>query len=236
MSTVPALPRALGRFELKRRSLVALAVACLLLATLVPIASAECTGWPIRATERLDVGYAFAATVTEVSGDVDPTPDMSDFDWHVELAIDRTYLGKVPDSIVYNGWDVGCHDLRGDHLQIGDRILVATEHLNLDYLPGDPFEGDLIAWRAADDGWLFYADALLYASDPAFYPKAARTATTTADVLRLLTAAGMPDTSTLSPPDDPHQDHGATIALLFLVGFILSMTALPIRSRDIRAR
>lgn len=226
VSAVPALPVASRRLALKRRSLVALALACLTLATVVPTTSGECSGWPIRAAERLDVGYAFAATVTEVSDDVDPTPDMANFDWHVELAIDRTYLGQVPDSIAWNGWDNGCHELRGGLLQTGDKILVATEDLNLAYLPGDPFDGDVIVWRSAGASWLFYADAMLYASDEAFYPHAARTATTTADVLRLITTAGMPGTSTLARPDDWHQGPLPAIALIFLAGFVLAVARL----------
>lgn len=208
-----------------RRLSAAVALAALLLTTATPIALAECMGWPIRATERLDVGYAFTATVAEASADVDPPkPDNADFDWHVELAVERTYRGHVPDRLVFNGWDVGCHFLRGDRLRTGDRIFVATERLDLNWLPTDPLSGDVVVWKRTGDGWVLYADALDYGSDEVFYPKAARSATTIAEMLQLVSASSVPDTSTL-PAD---QRRGANtpipaLALAFMAGLLVAL-------------
>lgn len=212
---------------MQRRILAALAAVGLVLTVAVPSASAECfggPGGPIGANERLDVGAAFAATVTEASRDVDPAvPGMSAFNWHVELKINRTYIGHVPASIVYDGWDAGCHVLRGDELHTGDRIIVAVEHLSLGDLPRDPFDGDVIVWKATFGAWTFDEAALLWAFDPAYYPKAARNATTTEEILRVISNGRMPDTATLPPPDAPRQDRTPTIALLIVAILMLSM-------------
>jgi hypothetical protein len=209
----------------RRRVPAAVVLAALLLTTAAPSAVAECMDWPIGTTERLDVAYAFSAMVMEASRDVDPPkPDNADFDWHVELAIDRSYRGDVPERLVYNGWDVGCHELRGDGLRTGDRIFVATERLDISHLPGDPFDGDVVVWKRTGDGWALHADALRYRSDEEFYPKAARTATTTAEILRLVSAASVPDTSTLSAPAE--RGVGAVIpalALAVMAGFVLAL-------------
>ena len=209
---------------MRRRLSSSVALAALLLTMVTSTARAECMTWPVRVTERLDVGYAFTATVTEASRDVDPPkPDNADFDWHVELAVERAYLGRVPDRLVFNGWDVGCHFLRGDGLRTGDRIFVANERLDLTWLPTDPFFGDVVVWKGTDDGWDFYADALDYGSDEAYYPKAARTATTTAEILRLVSAASVPDTSMLIAPEERGNAVIPALALVFMAGFGLAL-------------
>jgi hypothetical protein len=213
---------------MRRLLFAAVAFASLLYAIVVPTAFAECMNWPIRATERLDAGHAFIATVTEASRDVDPPkPDNSDFDWHVELTVERTYRGDVPDRIVYNGWDVGCHELRGDGLRTGDRIFVAAEGLHMEYLPVDPFEGHVIVWRQTGDGWALDEDALSYGSDAEFYPEAARSATTTADILRLISDPPAPDTSISSAPKGPDDDPPVpALALVFLAGIVVALAHL----------
>jgi hypothetical protein len=212
---------------MQHRILVALVATGVLFAVSVPTASAECfggPGGPLRATERPEVGTAFEATVTDASRNVDPgVPEMSAFDWHVELKIDRTYVGHVPDTIVYDGWDAGCHVLRGDGLRTGDRIFVAVENLALEWLPRDPFDGDVIVWKATSGAWTFDQAALLWAFDPAYYPKSARNATTTAAILRLISNSRIPDTATLPPPGAPQQDRTTTIPLLMVALLILLM-------------
>lgn len=169
-----------------------------LLMTLAPTASAECMSWSIRSSERPAVGYAFIATVTEASADVDPVTDMADYDWHIELAVERVYRGTVPDSFSYNGWDVGCHFLRGDHLRTGDRLFIATESIAQWGVPSDPFDGDVLVWVRDGGRWQLHTTALDYGTDRDFYPRAARIATTTADIVAIVSSARLPDTSTVT--------------------------------------
>lgn len=65
-----------------RRLVAAVALATLLAGMLSPVALAECMSWPIKATERPQFGYAFTATVTEASSDVDhPTTYEANYTW-----------------------------------------------------------------------------------------------------------------------------------------------------------
>lgn len=221
-----------------QRPLVALAIASTLLATTAPSASAECFNSAPDADEPLTIGYAFVATVTEASENVDPIEEMAAFDWHVELSVERTYLGQVPDSIVYNGWEYGCHELRGEGLHTGDRIFVATENLNIGYLPRDPFGGDVVAWRSHAGGWRFYEDAVLSGANEGSYPQAARDATTQAEILAIVASAAQPDTSTMGATDDQAEAIASPLRLLAAFGMlILSLLwgrGSPLRSPDIR--
>jgi hypothetical protein len=84
-----------------------LAVACAIFVPgLAPTpALAECMDWPPLADQRLEVTYAFTATVTAASNRVDPADvNSAAFDWHVELRIDRVYRGRLPGRLTYNGW------------------------------------------------------------------------------------------------------------------------------------
>lgn len=181
------------------RSLAAaLLLAGPLLVTLTPPASAECMTWPIRSTERPAVGYAFIATVTEASADVDPAPNMAAYDWHIEMSVERVYRGNVPETFSYNGWEVGCHFLRGDHLRPGDRLFIATERIGQWTVPSDPFDGDVLVWIRDDGRWKLHTKALDYGSDRGFYPRVARDARTTADIVAIVASARLPDTSTVT--------------------------------------
>ena len=173
-------------------------IAAWLLMALAPIASAECLSWPLLSSERPAVGYAFIATVTEASGEVDPVTDMADYDWHIELAVERVYRGTVPATFSYNGWDVGCHFLRGDHLRTGDRLFIATERIAQWGHPSDPFDGDVLVWIRDGGQWRLHTRALDYGTDRDFYPRAARIARTTADIVAIVSSARLPDTSTVT--------------------------------------
>ena len=101
---------------------------------------------------------------------------------------------------------------------------MATERLDVNWLPTDPFSGDLVAWKRTGDGWVLYADALDYGDDKKFYPKAARTATTTAEILRLVSAGSAPDTSTLSRPEERGElALTPALALAFIAGLVLGL-------------
>lgn len=211
---------------MKRSVAAALLVAGSLLVALAPTVSAECMSWPIRSSERPDIGYAFIATVTEASADVDPAPDMADYDWHIELAVERTYRGDVPATFSYNGWDVGCHFLRGDHLRTGDRLFIATERIARWGVPSDPFDGDVLVWIRDDGRWKLHTKALDYGADRDFYPRAARIARTTADVVRIVSAARLPDTATTTADSDgdrpPLTSWPALVAAFLGAAFVMS--------------
>jgi hypothetical protein len=206
-----------------RQLLAAMVLAAVTTIGLTSTASAECLDYPIAAGDHLDVGYAFVATVTEASDAVDPPQaDSAPYDWHVELAVERTYRGYVPDQLTFNGWDVGCHNLRGEHLRAGDRIFIATERLELRSSRVDPFWGDVVAWKDAGGGWAFYTSALDHAYDKAFYPRAARSATTTADILALIRSDPAPDTSTeVSAGERSTPMPPSVLGLPFVVGLFL---------------
>lgn len=185
-----------------RRIVLALVVALCLPSVFAPVALAECMDLPPRANEPIDAANAFVATVVDASNDIDPTSaDGPEFDWHVELRVDRLYRGRIPDRLSYNGWAVGCHELLGDHLHAGDRLfIVSNVYRERPTPPGaDPFawiDAQVLAWRLVDGRWSFYEDALDYGTDREFYPRAARQATTTAEILRLADRGFLPDTST----------------------------------------
>jgi hypothetical protein len=217
-----------------------------MLPALTSSAVAECSNLAIDPIDRVNVGAAFLATVAEASGDVDPNPDANPWEWHLELAVEATYYGHVPKSLSFNGYDGGCAEFQGGALQTGDRIIVATEMLPLSYLPGAPFEGHIVVWRKASEGWAFAADALAFGSQPAFYGGPAREATTKAQILRVISDWTMPATSTLDERPDPRtSDAVPWTALAFAIGLVLSLLRLrtaprghgePTPSRDIARR
>jgi hypothetical protein len=221
------------------RLLVAIFVAVVVLPATAQIAFAECMSYPIRATDQLDVGFAFTATVTESSADVDPPkPNNAPFAWHVELDIERVYRGRLADRLVFNGWQAGCHRLRGNALRTGDRIFVVSNVFRPDPARVDPFwtmDAEVLVWKAVNDGWTFYADVLEYGSDPEFYPPNARSATTTGEILALIADAPVPDTSTaaIQVRDSPWRL--VLLACTFVIAFA-GLCARFSRARHIRGR
>jgi hypothetical protein len=210
------------------RFLAALVVGLAASMAFAPAAVAECMDWPPRANERLDVAYAFMATVVEASNTIDPdNPDSADFNWHVELRVDRLYRGRLPKRISYSGWAVGCHELRGDRLSTGDRVFIVSNVFRDEPRPpgADPFAGidaGVIAWKRVEGRWRFYEEALDSGSDGQFYSAAARRATTTAEILRLVSVAFLPDTaSELIPQRDSTPWRTPVLALAFLLGLVV---------------
>ena len=193
------------------RLLLAVALALAFPAAFAPDALAECMDSPPRANERIDVAYAFTATVIDASNTIDPVhPDSHDFNWHVDLRVDRVHRGSLPERLIYNGWSVGCHELLGDQLHAGDRLFIVSNVYREQPTPpgADPFawiDAQVLAWRRIDRQWSFYEDALDYGTDREFYPRAARQATTTAEILRLADIGFLPDTSTDSAARGPSQ-------------------------------
>lgn len=205
------------------------ALVWLLLAFNPPGVSAECMNVPLGPNDHLDVGVAFRATVTRASDQVDPNPIANPWDWRVELDLKETYLGSVPKALAFNDYATSCAGLNIGALRAGDEIIIATEAMPMSYLPQAPFEGDFVIWQKTEEGWALFEDALAYGSNPDFYPKAARAATTKAAILRVIAAASLPSTSTdpTSPTrDDPNRP-------LFIVLAVAAAFALALsRFRD----
>lgn len=138
-------------------------LAVLLLPGAVSSALAECSNLAIDPIDRVNVGAAFLARVTEVSDDVDPNPNGSAWNLHVKLSVDAVYHGVVPGTIEFNDYaGFGCGEFLFEKLDVGDRIIVAVEQVPLSYLPAAPFEGHMVVWKKIDDGWRFYEDALAF--------------------------------------------------------------------------
>jgi hypothetical protein len=186
------------------RVTLGLTLSLLAATALAPVALGECSAFDRPPDRTLNVGYAFMATVVEASGDVDPPRrDNADYTWHVELRIDRVYAGDVPKQLIFNGWSVGCHSIRGNKLNMGDRILVAVEDLNLRHLPGEPVSGDTVVWRRAEGQWHYARKVVGSPESPAdeFLSPAILGARTTSDILAIVDSAAPPDTSTDDEPD-----------------------------------
>jgi hypothetical protein len=183
------------------------------------------------ADDRQVVRDAFLATVTEASAEVDPNPDGAEYDWHLELSVEATYVGSAPKKLVFDVWDHGgCGDFKGAALRTGDRIIVAAEDLRAEYQPADPFEGHMVLWRKTADGWSFFSDALVYGAEQQAYPKAARDATTKAEVLHVILSGALPATAT--DPAEPKPTPVGSMrftALAFALGLVVAL--LRFRSR-----
>lgn len=183
-----------------RRTLVACLAATVLVVAFASPVLAECMNWPVRATEPLHVGYAFTATVVRVSKieDLEQTGTPL-YKWRATVDVEDVYRGQVPARLDLRGTEWGCSFLYVFSLKDGDRILVASERLGQGL--GDETDlGNVLVWRRTNDRWAFHEIALRDGADREFYPKVARTAKTTHDIVRLISAAALPDTST-APPD-----------------------------------
>jgi hypothetical protein len=217
------------------RSLVtAVALAALLLIAAPAVVLAECMDWPIGVSEDMHARYAFTATVTEAWSDSDHSDDGPEFDWRTELTVTRTYRGHLRDRIVSNGWYFGCHFLHGDRLRAGDRLFVASSAFRPRADGLDPFtvlDGQVVVWKRSGDHWKFFEDGLDYGSDKAYYPTAARTARTTADILQVISGESVPDTSTVSVP---HPGSEAPISQVLITTFVAGLLLGVVRTRSRR--
>jgi hypothetical protein len=164
---------------------------------------AECSNLISGLGKDLSFTTAFHANVAVASDEVDPNANGSEWDWHVELAVDDVYLGMVPKTLVFNGYEGGCAEFQGGALRAGDSIIIAVEELPLDYLPAAPFERHSVIWHRTQEGWSFFLDAVAGEVRSGFYPDAAYGADTKADILRFITSHSMPST------DAEHLEHPA---------------------------
>lgn len=109
-------------------------------------------------------------------------------------------------------------------------MFIASERLRPDAHETDL--GNVLAWKHTGTRWTFYEDALAEGSDETYYPSAARAATTTAEIVQLVSAAPMPDTGTASPVEERSRSGLHTgVALIFLAAFLV-VTRLNPRPRS----
>jgi hypothetical protein len=167
------------------------------------------------------VKFAFTATVTEVSDEVDPPmADGAPFDWHVELAVSRAFRGDLPGRLTLDGWDAGCSFMRPEGLHGGDQIFMTLDRLDLERNPS--LFGQMLLWHRSGDGWAFAEDALEGGHDAASWPLAARRAHTTREILTMIEASPLPDTST-SPGKTPGSTPIALLVAAFAVTLAISL-------------
>jgi hypothetical protein len=215
---------------MSRRVSVALGAALALSFVLAPVVLAECMFPPLAATEQPHIGFAFEATVERIERS-EAFESGSGLDrYRVELDIGRVHRGRIERPLVLKGADWDCGYLHVPWLAEGDRLFIAAERL--DAIDGLTWFGDVLAWRRVGDGWRFYEDVLVNGSDPAYYLPAARTATTTAEIVRIVERSPLPDTATAPLMDGrmPPWANWALIGLLAPAGFVLSVVALARRA------
>jgi hypothetical protein len=178
-------------------------------------ALAECMTWPRHATERLQVGYAFSGTVVDVAKSLYSEEGSPLYRWVVSVEVEHVYRGRVPERVQLEGTDWGCSFLRVSSLTDGDRVFIASERLR-PALTDETDLGNVLAWKQTGGRWVFHDHGLQEGSDPDYYPAAARTAKTTRDIVRLISGAALPDTSTQP------LDRRSNLASLPLLGVIFA--------------
>jgi len=206
---------------LRRRLAISSLFATILLGPAAPVAFAECMNVPLPPTERPRIAFAFTVTVTDIVETPyrpnDTNEDLSRY--RVTGDVGRRYRGRVPDPLDLKGINFGCSFFKIGGLAEGDRLFVASERFETG---GDEtwFENVLV-WRRVGERWVFYEEVLQGGADPEYYPEAARSASTTADIL---TVIGLPDTSTRLPGPGPAEPATLPVlAILFLASFGLAM-------------
>lgn len=205
---------------MRRRLSTAIVGSIVLLIAFVPATFAECMNWPLEASARPRVAFAFVATVTDVERLEMFEAGSGEFRYWVTLQTERVYRGRVQDKLELTGTNAGCSFLYPSALAEGERLFIASERLR----PGGAYEtdvGNVLAWKRTGSRWTFYEDALRDGSNETYYPRAARSARTTADIVRLVSAAPMPDTAT--DPQVRERPRGEAVpglALLFVVAFV----------------
>ncbi|MBX3030374.1 MAG: hypothetical protein KF809_09460 [Chloroflexi bacterium] len=197
------------------------------LAAATPTA-AECLAFqsPARPTMSDFARYAFVATVTDASRTPGAAPPgNAPFDWHVEMAVERVYVGDVPDTITSDGWSVGCASLRGDQLRTGDHLFVMSSAL-----PRGSHDlrwrGDTLVWISTDRGWHLYRRAISLSGEFSGWPREALGYLTTARLAAL--AAGLPATDAPEPDPRDAPDSDSVLPLV-AAGFALVRVLLRIR-------
>jgi len=199
-----------------------------LLTAFAPTASAECMAWPREATERPRIAYAFVATVTGVEQEEMFEEGSGHYRYEVTLRTEQTYRGRVPDRLELTGTYAGCSFVRVDALTEGETVFVASEQLSPS--EWETWFGDALVWRQVGSAWDFDEEALAYGSDEDYYWPAARAATTTASILRIVSDAPLPDTGMASEQEDRTRGGWGAITLLLTV-FAVSLVVMYRRTR-----
>ena len=214
-----------------RRIATSAVFAIVLLGTASAPVFAECMNVPLPPMARPSIAFAFTGTVTDIVETPYPNDNGEGLSrFRVTVDLGRQYLGRVPDPLELKGLNFGCSFFRVGGLAKGDRLFIASERFETG---GDEtwFENVLV-WRRAGDRWVFYEEVLQGGLDSEYYSKAARTASTTADILRLIARSALPGTWTQPLPDEPAVPAALPgLAILFLASFGLAIRRMGSRRR-----
>jgi hypothetical protein len=212
----------------RRRLPAAIVGTIILLTAFASTTFAECMNWPLEANERPRVAFAFMATVTDIERHEVFEVGSGHYRYRITLETERVYRGRVQDKVELTGTNSGCSFLYKSGLAEGQRLFIASERLSPDAHETDL--GNVLAWKRTGSGWAFYEDALRDGSDETYYPRAARAATTTADIVRLVSGAAMPDTATVSTGEERSpSDLPPGLPLLFILAFVVAIRLTPRR-------
>ena len=137
------------------------------------------------------------------------------------------YRGDVPSGhIVWTGHTrryLACNnDVLGERLEPRARLFIAIEDQFESLNAPEPY-GRVLLWKSDGSRWAFYDDALADDSDAEAgpYPPAAKQATTTQEILAVISGR-VPDTATVPSHEDQHPVPGERILALLLVAFTMS--------------
>ncbi len=176
--------------------------------------------------------YAFTATVSDVSVSADPDAlargeGQGDI-WRVALRVDHVHRGEILGrEIVWTGHTLrhlSCNnDVLGERLGVGDRLFVAIED-QFQFLASPKPYGRVLLWKHTSDRWAFYETALADDQEPDAgpYPRAAREATATADILAAISVR-TPDTATYTSRPNRQADAPRDLMTLLLAALALAV-------------
>ena len=162
---------------------------------------AECFPRP-QAGSPIPIAYAFAATVVDLSTEVDQeSKDAGEGDglvWHMEMQVDDVYRGSVPARLSLTGHTLShasCSYFLGDQTRVGEKLFVAIDD-QVSLESNTSLFGELLLWHRVDDQWSFHKDALKdEPENPASYPNAALDAHTTQQILAAIASVAAPNTA-----------------------------------------
>lgn len=167
---------------------------------------AECFPRPDEGTPIVRP-YVFTATVRTVTTQLDQQSvdagEEPGLLWTATLDLTRVYSGPVPNVLILHGLTYdsgdggGCTYFLGARLHRGDALLIALDE-QIPLATNWGLFGNLLLWHRVGEGWRFYARALQEGSEPHAYPKLARDARTTSEVLAAIDRLALPDTATQS--------------------------------------
>lgn len=197
-------------------------------------ASAECQPRPAEG-DRVERPFVFTATVRglETEPDVRAPAEEESVLWHLALDIDRIYAGAVRDPLLLTGSTSkggigrGCGYFLGDRVSEGDVLFVALDE-QIPFEANRGLFGNLLVWRQTASGWQFYEAALQDGQDPSAYPKAARQASSLAEILAAVDRLAMPETAT---QPTIQQADASRVTYLALFVWILGVAARAVGTR-----